>query len=166
MGLHYIIKTILDSFICLIHLPCKEITSVKNVPVRRLLKGGMCFREEDEVRRLAEEIFELSVDERSGRGLVVVEDVWSGKCDLDTLKQAVFERILLREPGRCVRGGAPSTHAVQPHPILYLFESYKRLQALSSTQATAQLSTALLQNAATALAQPDLFHPQQIHKQV
>jgi len=102
--------------------------------------------------------------------------------DIETLEQALFERLLLEEPrehvvGRNVYDGEDlsrvDTHGTEKDVITYLFECHRRLHSMKAEvensgrkQTVSQMLNLVLRNAATALKQPELFESQELNPQI
>ncbi|KAG8230259.1 hypothetical protein J437_LFUL009797, partial [Ladona fulva] len=107
--------------------------------------------------------------------------------DIQTLEHALFERLMLPEPANHVlpiNGRASPVggeHAVQRDVLIYLFECFRRLSERLETDCSttprnshhnvkagrlSQMVTIVLQNASTALRQPDLFPSQRLDSQL
>ncbi|XP_071438590.1 ubiquitin conjugation factor E4 A [Hetaerina americana] len=124
--------------------------------------------------------------------LVLLEELASALApqnliDIQTLEPALFERLMLTEPANHVLpiNGRSSPvggeHAVQRDVLIYLFECFRRLSERLDTDfgdvpknshqniragRLSQMVTIVLQNASTALRQPDLFPGQRLDSQL
>lgn len=145
-----------------------------------------------EVNQLVEDIFHLTLDNSSCTNtsgkineLVFLEELALAVApqnwiDIETLEQALFERLLLEDPeshviGRSVNKELSQTnmHATQKEVILYLFECHRRLLSMKAgvqnnghSKIISQMLSLLVRNAATALKQPELFESQQLNSQI
>ena len=146
-----------------------------------------------EVNQLVEEVFHLTLNNRVHNDAVgVINKVVFLKelaaavapqdwIDIETLEQALFERLLLEEPrehvGRNVYDGEDlsraDTHATEKEVITYLFECHRRLHNMKAEdensgrkQTLSQMLNLVLRNAATALKQPELFESQELSTQI
>lgn len=147
-----------------------------------------------EVNRLVEDVFHVTLNNHShtntngiNNDLVFLEELASAVApqdwiDIETLEQALFERLLLEDPGKqvigrnvCGREGSSPTnmHATQKEVITYLFECHRRLLSMKSgpennhrNKLISQMLSLVLRNAATALKQPALFESQELHSQI
>lgn len=95
--------------------------------------------------------------------------------DLDTLEQALFERLLLPDPTQCVIPKSCKNfmeHVVQTKVISYLFTAEQNLLQYESTNdpfqknAVTKMRELILRNAVTALKQPGLFESQNLSNQL
>lgn len=106
--------------------------------------------------------------------------------ELEVLKHAVFERTLLADPGaHLLRGtttgfggrdgvSAALRHAVQTDCVVYLFQCFAELLAARrgncfpsvGHDAYNKMFGYLCTNVSTALKQPELYSPQDVHQQV
>ncbi|XP_014246421.1 ubiquitin conjugation factor E4 A [Cimex lectularius] len=144
----------------------------------------------EEVQKLAEDVFNITFtkDENSvktGRNpqLVFMEELATTAAskayvDLELLKIALFERLLLNNPAQhliCAKSKTKLTsnyHVVQTECMLYLFESYKRLKKITKKttdfpeKIISNIITYVIENASTALRQPAIFEMQDVHRQV
>lgn len=128
---------------------------------------------DSEIDQLLEDVFGIAlstreVNETLKRRLVLV--------NVDSVEQAVFERLMLPEPELKLipddkPGLAPcDSHALEKQAIPYLFESFRRLQRYQSRREFSNVSAdeirqIILQNVATALREPELYEEQEIHSQ-
>jgi ubiquitin conjugation factor E4 A len=146
-----------------------------------------------EVNQLVEDVFRLTLNDHSHTStndirndLVFLEELASAVApqdwiDIETLEQALFERLLLEDPGKHVicrnvcgkEGSSTNIHATQKETITYLFECYRRLVSMKSgpesngrNKIISQMLSLVLRNAATALKQPELFESQDLHSQI
>lgn len=145
-----------------------------------------------EVTQLVEDVFHLTLNNHSHTNtndindLVFLEELASVVApqdwiDIETLEQALFERLLLEDPGRHVIGrnvcdkekSNTNMHATQKEVITYLFECHRRLLSMKSgpesngrNKIISQMLSLVLRNVATALKQPALFEPQDLHSQI
>lgn len=97
--------------------------------------------------------------------------------DVSNLEQALFERLLLDEPGNHVirptasQNLAVNHHVVETEVLTYLFECHKRLTDLKKFQAAhlvqkiVEMDNLVIRNVATALTQPELYGSQHLHTQ-
>ncbi|KAL3875775.1 hypothetical protein ACJMK2_033692 [Sinanodonta woodiana] len=98
--------------------------------------------------------------------------------DFDTLEQAVFERLLLEDPGSKVlktmvseQNPREASLAGEKEVFRYLFNSYQRCQNLLTPHQTnvkgklSKCQEVIILNAKTCLQQCDLYPTQNIHKQ-
>lgn len=138
---------------------------------------------------IAEDIFGISfsLDNESlktGRvtHLVYIEEISSALevQDLDALKLAVFERILLEDPTKHViksqiknRNDTLDPHIIQSDCMRYLYECFRRLKALIDSNdnifdrdTTDSIFAYIVEYVSTALRQPSLFEGQNIYRQV
>lgn len=142
------------------------------------------------INRVAEDIFGISLQKdneslNSGRvgQLVYIEEIAPAieNQDLDSLKLAVFERIVLSDPSEHLIKSKVSknknerleTHVIQPDCMLYLYECFRRLRNLSTRNDSIlppdnldNIIAYVVEYVSTALRQPSLFESQNIHKQV
>ena len=144
------------------------------------------------INEMIEDIFHLTLNKsqqvnRNGliRELVYLEDLASAMTpqdwiDIETLEQALFERLLLDDPSehivdKCVQkkeSYKPDIHATQREVMSYLFECYRRLIKLKNPSkadlnaALSQMISLVMRNVATALRQPELFESQDLHSQI
>ena len=102
--------------------------------------------------------------------------------DIETLEQALFERLLLEEPREHVVGknvyedkdlSRADTHATEKEVITYLFECHRKLynmkakvESSARKQTLSQMLNLVLRNATTALKQPELFESQELNTQI
>jgi len=108
----------------------------------------------------------------------MLETDTAGGSELEVLEHAIFERTLLPDPGAHLlktKHGVSATHrAVQKDCVVYLFECFMELR---SAQREGRFPTVgkdvydkifgfLCTNISTALKQPDLYSPQNVHQQV
>lgn len=150
-------------------------------------------KERSELNQLVEDVFHLTLNNhfhndadgvinnvvflKELAGAVAPQD-W---IDIETLKQALFERLLLEDPsehvvGRNVYDGEvlsrADTHATEKEVITYLFECHRRLHNMkagvesSCKQPISEMLNLVLRNAITALQQPELFESQELHMQI
>jgi ubiquitin conjugation factor E4 A len=145
-----------------------------------------------EVNQLVEDVFHLTLNNNSHTDtsgkineLVFLEELASALSpqdwiDIETLEQALFERLLLEDPKNHVIGRSvdkelsqTNTHATQKEVIPYLFECHRRLFSMKTgaqdngrNRIISGMISLLLRNAATALKQPELFESQQLHSQI
>jgi ubiquitin conjugation factor E4 A len=145
-----------------------------------------------EVNQLVENVFHLTLNNHSHTNtndindLVFLEELASTLApqdwiDIETLEQALFERLLLEDPGSHVivrnvcdkEGSSTKMHATQKEVITYLFECHRRLLSMRSgpeskghNKIISQMLSLVLRNVATALKQPALFEPQDLHSQI
>ncbi|XP_033329559.2 ubiquitination factor E4A [Megalopta genalis] len=95
--------------------------------------------------------------------------------DVDSIEQAVFERLMLPDPESKIVSFKDSqeisddSHALEKQAICYLFQSYCRLQRYQNEEELGdvvhKMQQVILQNAGVALQEPDLFQGQEIHNQ-
>ncbi|XP_077284887.1 ubiquitination factor E4A [Arctopsyche grandis] len=97
------------------------------------------------------------------------------RIDLDTLEQALFERLLLYDPAACVlpkNGGAIDKNVVIHEVITYLFLAEQNLSFYCNSIDECEISVVkkmkqlILRNAVTALKQPELFEKQNLPDQL
>lgn len=145
-----------------------------------------------EVNQLVEDVFHLTLSNSSHTNtsgkineLVFLEELALALApqdwiDIETLEQALFERLLLGDPenyviGRSVDKELSRTimHATQKEVIPYLFECHRRLISMKTgvqnngrNKIISEMLSLLLRNAATALKQPEFFESQQLHSQI
>lgn len=146
-----------------------------------------------EVNQLVEDVFRVTLNNHSRTNtngifndLVFLEELASAVApqdwiDIEILEQALFERLLLEDPGRQVigrnvcdkEGSSTNMHATQKEVITYLFECHRRLISMKSgpenngrNKLISQMLSLVLRNAATALKQPALFESQELHSQI
>uniref|UniRef100_A0A1B0FYA7 Ubiquitin conjugation factor E4 A n=1 Tax=Phlebotomus papatasi TaxID=29031 RepID=A0A1B0FYA7_PHLPP len=113
-----------------------------------------------------------------GRQLVFLEEIAERESSLnvDLLSQALFERLLLQNPwdflvptdGQESEGGPVSEHRV----FVYLCECLKRVESVRNdndsvtSEICDKISEAIIQNASTAVKQPDLYPGQSLCEQL
>ena len=95
--------------------------------------------------------------------------------DVDSIGEAVFDRLMLPDlesslvPEKNSQEICCDSHTLDKQAIFYLFESYCRLQRyqnnLELSDVLSEMRQVILQNAALALQEPDLFREQEIHNQ-
>ncbi|XP_053995108.1 ubiquitin conjugation factor E4 A [Hylaeus volcanicus] len=95
--------------------------------------------------------------------------------NVDSIEQAVFERLMLPDiesklvPIENSQHIPCDSHTLKKQVISYLFESYCRLQRyknkLELSDILDEMRRVILQNAAVALQEPDLFEGQEVHNQ-
>ncbi|XP_078043228.1 ubiquitination factor E4A [Augochlora pura] len=95
--------------------------------------------------------------------------------DVDSIEQAVFERLMLPDPESKIlsfkgsQENSDNSHVLEKQAIYYLFLSYCRLQRYRNEKQlddiVHKMQQVILQNAGVALQEPDLFQGQEIHSQ-
>ncbi|XP_017794147.1 PREDICTED: ubiquitin conjugation factor E4 A [Habropoda laboriosa] len=95
--------------------------------------------------------------------------------DVDSIEQAVFQRLMLPDiksklvPIDYSQQSFSDSHTTEEKVIPYLFESYCRLQQYQTTleisDILCKIRQVILQNASVALQEPELFEEQEIHNQ-
>lgn len=147
-------------------------------------------KQDNAIILLIEEVFNLTftnhtVEFKSKEThLVYLKDVICENSSniLEVLEQALFERLLIDDPSNHLiflnnkasgSSSRCSLHAVEKECITYLFECYRRLKERILSNLSHELKETVfkmigfvVRNAATALKQPDIYEPQQIHLQV
>lgn len=97
------------------------------------------------------------------------------RIDLDTLEQALFERLLLYDPAACIlpkNGGAIDKNVVIQEVITYLFLAEQNLSFYCNSideceiNVVKKMQQLILRNAVTALKQPELFEKQNLPDQL
>ncbi|XP_076302287.1 ubiquitin conjugation factor E4 A-like, partial [Lasioglossum baleicum] len=131
------------------------------------------FRIDNQVNRLLGDILGITlhgteVNEHQKRRLVFI--------DVDSIEQAVFERLMLSDieskliPTENSQEILTDSHTTEKQVIPYLFESYCRLQQYKNKEEfshiLSKISQIILQNASVALQEPELFEEQEIHNQL
>ena len=135
----------------------------------------------DKINSIIEDVFCITISRKVGsKPLVFIEETSSllapvEKLDVNTLEQALFDRLLLDEPGANVVTPRSSNIAVNHHVIekeclTYLFECHKQLMELKNfkpdlAKAISDMDALVIRNVSTALTQPDLYHSQQLQNQ-
>lgn len=145
-------------------------------------------KEKLEINQIVEEVFHLTLNKESHshkngtlNQLVYLADLAKALApqdwiDVETLEQALFERLLLDDPSRHLLGQVSkdnNSHATQKQVMCYLFECHRRLYLIRSNMRNTikndmvfKMMGFVLRNAATALKQPELFESQQLHSQI
>lgn len=138
------------------------------------------------INNLVENIFYFTInpnalDGQSDRQLVYLEELAEASkphkhIDLETLEQALFERLLLQNIESCVLPKATKSfkeHVIQKHVFPYLFSSMQNLQSYERVGTTTvgkslfiKIKELIFRNAVTALKQPALFEDQDFSKQL
>lgn len=145
------------------------------------------------INKLVEEVFNFTICKNSPSllsgsetQLLYFEDV-SGKGkltfdDLDTLQLQLLERLLLEDPSTNLKSSAlakkstfnvhEGSHVVETKCFYYLFECYCRLKCKYQTvdedvkEIIAKMVEYVINNASTALNQPEVYEKQNLHEQV
>lgn len=137
---------------------------------------------EDKINSLIEEVFCITISRKVGsKPLVFMEEASAilapvEKLDVSTLEQALFDRLLLEEPGSNVFLPAASSniavnhHIIEKECLTYLFECHKQLMELQVFRpelgkAISDMDALVIRNISTALSQPELYPSQQLHNQ-
>lgn len=151
-------------------------------------------KECSEVNHLVEDVFHLTLNnnfnnDADGRinKVVFLKELAAAVApqdwiDIETLEQALFERLLLEDPSEHVvcrnvydseGSSRTDTHATEKEVITYLFECHRRLHNMKAgvessgrKQTLSQMLHLVLRNAATALKQPEFFESQELHTQI
>ncbi|XP_067010286.2 ubiquitin conjugation factor E4 A [Anabrus simplex] len=143
------------------------------------------------INHIVEQVFNITLDKESvnrsnvpASHLLYLEEIATALkpqdwIDLETLEQALFERLLLEDPHKYIisRSGEKKInidrHVSQTEVITYLYECHKRLTGLKCKEKDNHKNDILSQmigfvshNAALALRQPELFESQELHSQI
>lgn len=131
------------------------------------------FRIDNQVNRLLGDILGITlhgteVNEHQKRRLVFI--------DVDSIEQAVFERLMLSDieskliPTENSQEILTDSHTTEKQVIPYLFESYCRLQQYKNKEEfshiLSKISQIILQNASVALQEPELFEEQEVYEYI
>ncbi|CAK9829483.1 Ubiquitin conjugation factor E4 A [Anthophora retusa] len=154
----------------------REDKNVDNVTESTTFQGFKDPRIDSQVNRLLGDILGITLhaievndrsDDDEKRKLVFL--------DVDSIEQAVFERLMLPDlesklvPVENSQQSVTDPHTVEKEVIPYLFESYCRLQQyqtkLEVLDILFEIRQVILQNASIALQEPELFEEQEIHNQ-
>jgi ubiquitin conjugation factor E4 A len=147
-----------------------------------------------EVNRLVEDVFHLTVNNHvrnDANGVinkvVFLEELAAAVApqdwiDIETLEQALFERLLLEDPGEHLVGrnvhdgesfSRTDTHATEKEAMPYLFECVRRLHNIEAgvegsdrKKPVFQMLNLVFRSAVSALKQPELFEPQELDAQI
>uniref|UniRef100_A0A1B6C5Z5 Ubiquitin conjugation factor E4 A n=1 Tax=Clastoptera arizonana TaxID=38151 RepID=A0A1B6C5Z5_9HEMI len=99
-------------------------------------------------------------------------------CELEMLKQALFERLLLDDPSEQVlvtnerfNNVRYNSNVIEKECMVYLFECYRRLKEKKLSNSNVEKSILkmigfVINNATTALKQTDFYESQNIHSQI
>ncbi|KAK3908442.1 Ubiquitin conjugation factor E4 A [Frankliniella fusca] len=134
------------------------------------------------VNTLIENVFCITLSKGvSSQPLVLVEETAASlqpldKLDVNSLEQALFERLLLEEPGNHVikpstmGNSAINHHVIEKEVLTYLFECHKQLMDSKRwkpdlEKEISDMDLLVIRNFATALTQPDLYGSQRLHIQ-
>lgn len=139
--------------------------------------------------KLVENIFHFTMipelDKEYESPVVYLPDVFeilktnnTNGAELEILEQAIFERILLSDPKvyllKTKHNVSTTSHTIQKECIVYLFKCFIELHfaKLENRHPTigediySKIFGFLCTNVSTALKQPDLYSPQNVHQQV
>lgn len=134
------------------------------------------------VNALIEDVFCITVSKRVlSQPLILVEETAasiepSDKLDVNSLEQALFERLLLEEPANHVikpstlGNSAVNHHVIEKDVLSYLFECHKQLMDMKRwkpdlEEDISSMDLLVIRNFATALTQPELYGTQRLHIQ-
>ncbi|XP_034241422.1 ubiquitin conjugation factor E4 A [Thrips palmi] len=144
----------------------KETTSELNLP--------------DDINNLIQDIFHITASKNAtSKPLVYVEDTAAtletpGILDMNSLEQALFERLLLEEPGNFVvaptslGNAAIHHHVIEKEVLTYLYDCHKQLinlQRFKKYKALVTMDELVIRNFVTALISPEIYGNQQLHIQ-
>lgn len=138
--------------------------------------------------KLVEDVFHFTIapylDKEYDTPVIYIPDLYQisetsiDGTDLEVLEQAIFERILLPDPQRNILKTKVNvditTHTVQKQCIIYLFKCFIELTFAKQENrypsikedVYSKIFGFLSTNVSTALKQPELYSPQNIHEQV
>ncbi|KAJ9594013.1 hypothetical protein L9F63_014573, partial [Diploptera punctata] len=145
-----------------------------------------------EINEIVEDIFRLTLNKSAQlsqngiiKELVFLEDLASTIApqdwiDIETLEQALFERLLLEDPAIHIvnnhnpekKSSIADVHATQKEVVTYLYECYRRLLSLKNESKEelqtilSQMQGLVIRNVATALKRPELFESQDLDSQL
>lgn len=122
---------------------------------------------EQQLQKFIADVFCITLQERikfkHDKPLVYIET--------DSIEHAVFERLMLSDPvSKLVNGASKDDiidqHIIEPSIIIYLFDSYCRLQAYERdnelVDSVAELRRIIFRNVGTALQEPDFYEDQEV----
>lgn len=139
------------------------------------------------VNSIVESVFHITINPnvvndlaKSNKQLVFMEELAETMkpnifIDLETLEQALFERLLLTKPELYVipkTGRAPLDHVVQNKVFPYLFDAMQNMEGFANSNnpiakvITKRVTELIFRNAVTALKQPILFEGQDFSVQL
>ncbi|XP_068633346.1 ubiquitin conjugation factor E4 A isoform X2 [Battus philenor] len=157
-----------------------------NIAVQIDLKKSQELEDLETVNSMVENIFHFTINSKavdgpsSDRQLVYLEELSEANApktyiDLETLEQALFERLLLQDIEVNVIPKSLTSfkeHVVQKQVFPYLFSSLQNLQSYDQInspvvqKALAKMRELIFRNAVTALKQPALFEDQDFSLQL
>lgn len=137
---------------------------------------------DDALNILIQDIFYITASKHAtSKPLVFVEETAAaletpGVFDIGSLEQALFERLLLEDPGRFVvapaslGNAAIDHHVIEKEVLTYLFDCYKHLVdqrrwRKDMEDALALMGDLVIRNFVTALISPEIYGNQQLHLQ-